>query len=404
MIHSLIESRPEVSYSVITEEASLEKLRLEWIDLLKRSASDEPMLTPTWLLSWWRIFGSLQGRELKVGAFFEGERLVGLVPLLRRRHWYRPGIPFHRLEPLGTGENERDRVWSDYLNIIVEPGQEKTVVAHFVRALAEGAFGKWDELVWPGLDAESGVPCLVEQACQEAGLSARCAVNNAAPFIPLPKTWQAYLNQLSSSKRYFITRSLRDFESWAGPGIEVKLVTCREQLEEGKRILMALHNERWSGAGGIRAFRSAHFVAFHELVLPELLDQGALELIWLCVRGEPIVALYNLVWNGKIYFYQCGRKLGLPAHLRPGVVMHSMAIRQAIANGQREYDFLGDESQYKSKFALARRPLAELRVVRRPTSLREYSRRVADYGICRARAFRAAVQPARFGTRNVADK
>ena len=38
-----------------------------------------------------------------------------------------------------------------------------------------------------------------------------------------------------------------------------------------------------------------------------LLEQGALELLWLSVRGEPVAALYGMVWAGKVYAYQCGR-------------------------------------------------------------------------------------------------
>src|SRR5262249_11480134 len=104
--------------SVLSDPAQLEALRPAWLELLERSAGNEVMLTPMWLLPWWRVFGPLDGRQLRVGLFHQGECLVGLAPLLCRRHWYRPGIPFRRLEPLGCGERPADRVWSDYLNVI----------------------------------------------------------------------------------------------------------------------------------------------------------------------------------------------------------------------------------------------------------------------------------------------
>ena len=38
----------------------LAALAPQWLDLLARSAANEAMLSPTWLLTWWRVYG--QGR------------------------------------------------------------------------------------------------------------------------------------------------------------------------------------------------------------------------------------------------------------------------------------------------------------------------------------------------------
>ena len=71
----------------------VQNLRARWDDLLARSARPEIVLTPDWLLTWWRVFGPQDGRQLRLALFTDGDRLVGLAPLLARRHWYRPGIP-----------------------------------------------------------------------------------------------------------------------------------------------------------------------------------------------------------------------------------------------------------------------------------------------------------------------
>ena len=71
--------------SVVTDPASLEGLRPAWLDLLSRSDANGIMLTPMWLVPWWHVWGPLQRRELRLVLFHNGERLVGLAPLLRRR-------------------------------------------------------------------------------------------------------------------------------------------------------------------------------------------------------------------------------------------------------------------------------------------------------------------------------
>jgi CelD/BcsL family acetyltransferase involved in cellulose biosynthesis len=111
----------------------------------------------------------------------------------------------------------------------------------------------------------------------------------------------------------------------------------------------------------------------------ELLRRGALDLSWLLVGGEPIAALYNFVWNRRVYLYQAGRKLDLPATVRPGIVLHLHAIRRAIEAEHLEYDFLGGASQYKLKLATAKRPLLAVRALHSPVL--ERVRETAERGI-----------------------
>jgi CelD/BcsL family acetyltransferase involved in cellulose biosynthesis len=378
--------------SVLSDPAQLEQLRPAWNALLQRSAANGPMLAPLWLLPWWQVYAQSGGRELKMGLFHDGDRLVGLAPLHWRRFWYRPGLPFRRLELLGADVDEGDGVGSDYLNVIAERGAEEAVAQALARALTAGVFGSWDEIVLPAMDGEGVMPSLLSAAFTRAGLATTCLVTGAAPYIPLPATWEAYLKRLTAKNRRFLLRSLEEFDAWAGESSS-RHVTSRAELVEGQRILTALHGERWAAAGLTGVFQPRRrSAAFHDAVLPLLLDAGALELFWLAVRDEPVAVLYNIAWNGKVYFYQSGRKVDVPAGVRPGIVLQARAIRQAIQAGRREYDFLAGVAQYKLQLALATRPLVRVRAVRR--SLREGARRLAERGMAWARAVRNAARSA----------
>jgi CelD/BcsL family acetyltransferase involved in cellulose biosynthesis len=371
---------------VISDPAELEALAPAWRELLGRSSSDEAMLGPTWLLTWWAVFGPLQGRRLRAALFYDGPRLVGLAPFLCRRHWYAPGIPFRRLEPLGAGEREAEAVCSDYLNVIAERGAEQAVAAALAAALAGGALGGWDELVVPLMDGDGVMPSLLRDELGRAGFRAEVVVTGAAPYIRLPQTWEEYLKGLAKKERYAIVRALRDFDQWAGGDQRLVRAASPAELEKGKQVLKALHQERWRAAGQAGRFGSARFNTFHDAVLPRLLAEGALELTWLAARGEPVAVLYNLVWNGKVYFYQSGRKIDLPKNIRPGIVLLAHTIRHAIERGRREFDFLNEVSLYKKQFAPGLRPVVQLRAAR--WSLREQARRLASWGKGWARALR----------------
>jgi CelD/BcsL family acetyltransferase involved in cellulose biosynthesis len=213
---------------------------------------------------------------------------------------------------------------------------------------------------------------LLPEAFEAEDLACRVEPVGQAPYIPLPDTWQQYLGALSKTRRSFLTRSLRSFERWARGGTELHHAATPSELEEGKRILTALHQMRWAGQGRGGAFRSPRFRAFHDILMGRLLEAEALELMWLTVGGEPVSAFYGVVWNQKLYYYQSGRRTDLPGFVRPGIVLLAHAIRRAIENGRREFDFLPGPENYKSRLSLAARPIVEIRAVR--ASCRENAR------------------------------
>jgi CelD/BcsL family acetyltransferase involved in cellulose biosynthesis len=371
---------------VIRTFDELRSLEPVWRVLLSRSSTDEPTLAPQWLGAWWRVFGGRDGRQLRVALFFEGSRLVGMAPLLSRRHWYRTGIPFRRLELMGSGESESDEICSDYLGVIAERGREKAIAVGLVSAVASKRLGPWDELVLPAMDSETETPRFLEGALEDARLPIESAITGACPYVSLPASWDDYLGSLPAGGRYMLLRSLRDFEQWAQDDAELHEVRTPAELDRGIRVLRTLHGDRWQADSRGGVFASPLFTAFHEQVMGSLLASGALELLWLTVRGDPVAALYNIVWNEKVYFYQGGRKLDVPKGVRPGIVLHARAIRRAIAAGRREYDFLAGASRYKMQLATATRSLVRVRAVGSPRL--EAIRLAAGRGACHVRRIR----------------
>jgi CelD/BcsL family acetyltransferase involved in cellulose biosynthesis len=377
---------------IITDPDQLAEQTEAWWSLLGRSASPSPSLTPTWLLSWWNVFGREDGRKLRAVVLRHGRRWIGFWPLLSRRVWHRPGLPFRRLEPMGSGEPEAHEICSDYLGIVTERGEERRVCQRLAAVACSGALGPWDELLMPALSGDELTLPLLCSELYARGIHVSCDASGESPYIPLPESWDAYLAALSSERRYLVRRSLRDFEHWAGDAARLEQASTPAELQRGYAILRALHAQRWSEQNRRGVFESSRFRAFHERVLPELLARGELELLWLCVREEPIAALYNIVFDDNVYFYQSGRKLDVPKRIRPGLVLHAYAIRRAIAAGRKTYDFLAGGSRYKKELALASRPLIELRAAR-PSAL-ESARRFAELGVARLRGLRTALEGA----------
>jgi len=365
----------------------------EWAALLERSASNRHTQTPLWLLAWWRVFGCRDGRRLASALVYDGPRLVGLAPMLRRLSWHRRAIPFRRLELIAMGEAEEDEIASDYIGVIAERGYEDGVTQALAEGIARGALGGCDEVVLSALDGELSIGAMLAQALARHGMAVDVQPAAASPYIRLTPTWDAYLAALAKAGRYQVNRSLRDFEDWAGADAELVRVRSAADLEEGKRVLVQLHEQRWQAAGRRGVFASPLFTRFHDAVLPELLERGALDLCWLEVRGRPIAASYNVVWDNKVLVYQNGRALDVPKGVRPGIVLHARSIQAAIAAGRSEYDFLPGESCYKRQLATASRPMLQIRAARAP--LRELASAALERGVTFVRRWRTAASEAR---------
>lgn len=374
--------------TVVTELAALKALAPAWDELLGRAAENELPLSPAWLLPWWEVYGD-RARALRVLAFHDGDRLVGLAPLLARTYLHRRALPFRRLEMVGSGETQADETCGDYLGIAVEHGHEREVVSAMVEAIVAKKAGRWDELVIASMNGDGVVAPLLHDTWAAHTLDVVSETYSCAPYIALPKTWDEYMASLKSSKRSQLKKSLKAFEAWAGGPPEMFYARTPAQLTEARRVLEELHGERWT-AGGV--FASSQFRDFHGRVMTELLGRGALDVGWLAVRGQPIAAFYNFVWNGHVSFYQAGRRLDVPEEVRVGMTMHAYLIRDAIARGLREYDFMEGASQYKMSLATATRPLVRMRVVRKGC-MREHARRLMERGVEVAKRIRANRRP-----------
>jgi CelD/BcsL family acetyltransferase involved in cellulose biosynthesis len=380
---------------VVTDVAGAEGLRPAWTDLLTRVARDEIALSPDWLLDWWGVYGNLQGRELRLGLFYDAGRLVGLAPLLRRRYWYRGCLPFRRLEFLASGERPHEGIYSNHLGVLAERGAEGEVARRLAVAIAAGAFGGWDEVVLPMMSGDGPMPGLLATAFRGAGLAAEMEVTARAPYISLPATWDDYLRSLTPNGRRSIVRSQKALDAWADGTTRLHAITDAVDLDRGKEILVQLHHARWHSDGVSGVFRSPSYLRFHEAMMGRLAGLGALELLWLSVRGEPVAALYAMAWAGKVYAYQTGRRTDLPGHLRPGAVLLALAIRRAIERGRHEFDLLADEAAYKLQFASQTRPLVRVRAAR--VCLVERARRLGFTCTGRLQSLRSSLFPSTNG-------
>lgn len=377
-------SKVSLRTSLISTTSELEALREPWAELLSESVTNEVMQGPIWLINWWHVYGQVQGRELCTIAMHEGDRLVGLAAMCRRKVGK---LGLQHVEFMGSGEDEEHETCSEYIGLLAAQGYEQRVADAFGDALENDRIAPWDELDFTAMSSEAVISPLLARAMGKATVY---EVTGGAPFVTLPSSWDEYLASLPSSRRYLVRRSLKDWEKWAGEAPTLRRVEHEDELDEAFEMLATLHEERWQEVGHDGAFASPLFRTFHKETMRDLFRVGALWLNWLEVEGKPVAATYSIIWNNQIRFYQSGRKLDLPKKIRAGLVIHVCAIRESIEAGYSHYDFLAGTTRYKMQLADNVRPLMRLSLSR--PSLRSKVQKLSLAGVGLGRLVRNEVR------------
>jgi CelD/BcsL family acetyltransferase involved in cellulose biosynthesis len=170
-------------------------------------------------------------------------------------------------------------------------------------------------------------------------------------------TWDSYLAGLGQQHRYNFRRRHRNLaKQWR---VSFEQAHTEPQRRTGMLALVALHRLCWSERGGSGALHTDALVAFHDEFSRLALARGWLRLYLLTLDDEPAAAWYGFHHNGVFSFYQSGFDPRFSKH-SVGLVTMGLAIKRAIEEGARIYDFLLGDERYKFLWAHEERELVKL--------------------------------------------
>lgn len=307
--------RPE---AITFQDMSLVEARSAWTALARRS--DNIFSTWEWADSWWRHL--VGGEPDEVQLISVREAPAAIVALHRER---RGGRLLLRLAGHGV---------ADQLGPVCGP-------EHL--PLASAAL---DDLIRGGaiLLAER----LGDDRDWEAELHGHVIYQQVAPSIDLVAEgdWETYLSQRSQKFRKQVRGRARRLQDL---GVGYRLAKDPDRLSDDFEILLALHADQFGPDSG--AFRGPR-EAFHREFAAEAQRQGWLRLWFAEIDGEAIAAWYGFRYEGVDYAYQGGRdhrwdRMSVAA----AILEHS--IRDAFAEGIREYRLLRGGEPYKARYATA---------------------------------------------------
>ncbi len=325
----------EISSSIAIDAQDLSQLEIEWKALTEKCTSTTIYQTWEWNDAWWRVY---HGRKkLYLLEVRHSGELIGLAPFYVSRHL---GTPFRRLAFLGTGA-------ADYLDL--------TVNDNFLTEVT-GAVLDWlhHSREFDLVDMQQLRPnAIVKQAIQNDPLQSQrnpiCATHQMepCPYITLQENFKEFLDSLSKKMRSNINyyeRHLMKLHTSA----EIQLVDPVD-LDKSMDALFDLHQRRWKARMLPGVMGGARTQRFHKLVAQRFQENGWLRLHVIKIESRPVSALYCFKYRARYYYYLGGFD---PEHskLSLGTVLTARAIKDAIAEGCTEFDFLRGAEPYKLKW------------------------------------------------------
>jgi CelD/BcsL family acetyltransferase involved in cellulose biosynthesis len=347
----------------ITRHETFDELA-PWRGRWNELARELPFRRWEWLASWWMHYCEYGlNKSLLLLAAWEESRLIGLAPWYVSRLW----PDGKAIRPLGSGE-----ACSEYSTVLCESGFEDGVAGIIAEWLMDASSVASDDgIEWDRLELLSAagtdtvIPCLLHHLSQQ-GNSVYSRQGPNCWRIDLPDSWEEFVSRLSKSHRKQVRRAARRLS--AGE-VFCRVARNDDELDRGFRILVDLHQRRWTKLGQRGCFGSSRFLDFHRECAPRLFRAGCLDLIWLELDGRPLAAEYHLINSDTAYAYQAGidpDRLGE----EPGRLALVATMQHHIAQGRKHYDLLRGNEPYKSHWRAVSHPMVENWVIPQRASAR----------------------------------
>jgi CelD/BcsL family acetyltransferase involved in cellulose biosynthesis len=308
-------------------------LKPEWNGLVQRSYHDNLFLTWEWQTAWWKHLG--EGSLLLLGFRAEDDgRLVGIAPLFHTQADDGHSV----LYLIGC------RDVSDYLDLIVETGQEEPVYRALLDYLEDHA-PDWDLLDFCNIPQHSQTNVKLREMAEARGYQALVEVEDVCPIITLPASWDDYLMTLDKKQRHEVRRKLRKADREADTRFVI--VGPEHDLRAEMQSFVQLHQLSTPGKD---EFMDPTMQAFFFEVAEVLQAQGWLQLAFVEMNGQKAAVLLNFDYRDSILVYNSGYDPGQFRQLSPGIIVTARCIEHAISLGRSEFDFLRGDEVYKYRF------------------------------------------------------
>jgi CelD/BcsL family acetyltransferase involved in cellulose biosynthesis len=308
-------------------------LKDEWTNLLEK-CNHTVFSTWEWLSIWWKHFG--KNKKLLILLAEDHEKPVGIAPLM----YYVDktfGLRTRKIQLIGTPQ-------SDYNEFILAKKEEECIKA-FIDYILDSFPERWDCIELRDIPENSRTLAILKNTADKLRI-ASIKVIHTCPYLPLPKSSETLLQNLSKNFRYNIKRYMKkmvkDYKK-----VEFTSYEKFSTIEEAVGVLFELHQKRWSERKEPGAFRNKIIRKFHLEIANLFSRLNWLNLDFIMADDKAVACLYGFKYRSKLYYYLSGFN-PIFTKYSPGNLLIFHILQKCIENGLSEFDFLRGEEEYKT--------------------------------------------------------
>ena len=304
----------------ITQE-SFASLASYWNDSRQNLRWDTIFALPAWLQVWWQAFGS--GAELYLRAVRQGEKIIGIAPLLVRNK---------TASIIGSTDV------CDYLDFIVAPGKEENFFTTLLDDLRQQGINRLElEPLRPDAAALTNLVAIARQRKYEV----LCHQEGVSVELDLPSSWDEYLAMLNKKQRHEIRRKLRRL--WEGDSVDYSCLEVRQEDRDFINTFLRLFSlSREEKAN----FMTARMEAFFRSLVKAMAEIGLLRFGILELDALPVAMIMGFDYNNAMYLYNSAYDPDY-SYLSVGLLSKVLCIKESIKRGKKKWDFLKGGEPYK---------------------------------------------------------
>jgi len=277
---------------------------------------------PAWLKVWWQELGA--GAELYLGAVRQGERVIGVAPLLVREG---------KTSFIGSADV------CDYLDFVVAPGKEEDFFGVLLDDLKEKGINHLD--LRP-LRPDSTVLTHLISIAQNRGYEVLCQPEDVSVELDLPATWDEYLAALTTKQRHEVRRKLRRL-SEAGKVehrcAEVSLGEVGDYTDTFLKLFSLSRDEKAN-------FMTPEMESFFRSLAEAMAEIGLLRFGIIELDTLPVAMTVGFDYNDSHYLYNSAYDPQYNS-LSVGLLCKVLCIKESIEKGKKKWDFLKGDESYK---------------------------------------------------------
>jgi len=305
----------------ITQE-SFDSLDTYWANLRGNLRWSSVFVLPSWLRVWWQTFGS--GAELNLSAVRQGEKIIGIAPLLIRDR---------TASIVGSADV------CDYVDFIVAPGTEGDFFAALLDDLRHKDISQLD--LRP-LRSDSTVLTHLAAIAQNRGYQVLCHEEGVSVELELPPTWDEYLAMLTKKQRHEIRRKLRRL--WEADNVAYRCIEVRQEeagafMDTFLRLFSLSRNEKAS-------FMTPKMESFFRSLAELMAEIGLLRFGTIELNALPVAMIMGFDYNDSMYLYNSAYDPDY-SYLSVGLLSKVLCIKESIRRGRKKWDFLKGGEPYK---------------------------------------------------------